>query len=170
MCSVPRFQRCQTCQFLVPALGHPLANMPHAGSSKLFTNFKMLMSGNIAISIVQLGVINANCRWLLGLRPRPHQGAHSSPLDPPSCLGRCKLQNMAWSPQKILVPEASSKSSSGSRGGCGTGFRTLRRGSTRRQSGGVRMLHLEDRKRAVVKVAAFPWARDVVLFVVQANL
>ena len=38
LCPVPRFQRCQTCQFLVPALGHPLANMSHAGSdSKFFT-------------------------------------------------------------------------------------------------------------------------------------
>ena len=36
-CPVPRFQRCQTCQFLVPALGHPLANMSHAGSSKFLT-------------------------------------------------------------------------------------------------------------------------------------
>ena len=34
LCPVPRFQRCQKCQFLVPALGHPLANMSHAGSSK----------------------------------------------------------------------------------------------------------------------------------------
>ena len=37
LCPVPRFQRCQTCQFLVPALGHPLANMSHAGSSKFLT-------------------------------------------------------------------------------------------------------------------------------------
>ena len=42
MCSVPRFQRCQTCQFLVPALGHPLANMSHAGSSKFITKCRVL--------------------------------------------------------------------------------------------------------------------------------
>ena len=33
--------------------------------------------------------------------------------------------DMAWSPQKNSVPEPSFKSSSGSRGGCGTGFRAL---------------------------------------------
>ena len=42
MCSVPRFQRCQTRQFLVPALGHPLANMSHAGSSKFITKCRVL--------------------------------------------------------------------------------------------------------------------------------
>ena len=41
MCSVPRFQLCQTCQFLVPALGHPLANMSHAGSSKFITKCRL---------------------------------------------------------------------------------------------------------------------------------
>ena len=50
------------------------------------------------------------------------------PWTPASCLGPCCASTWHGLPQKSLVPEALFKSSSGSRGGCGTGFRTLKLG------------------------------------------
>ena len=52
-------------------------------------------------------------------------GAVAPPWTPASCLGPCCASTWHGLPQKSLVPEALFKSSSGSRGGCGTGFRTL---------------------------------------------
>ena len=83
------------------------------------------LSGRIANSIVQLMVISGNYRWLLGLRPRPHQGGCSSPLDPRLLPGSMLRIDMAWPPGKYRFQRPLSKSSSGSKGCCGTGFRTL---------------------------------------------
>ena len=57
--------------------------------------------------------------------PDPTRGAVPPPWTPASCLGPCCASTWHGLPQKSLVPEALFKSSSGSRGGCGTGFRTL---------------------------------------------
>ena len=84
-----------------------------------------LLSGRIANSIVQLMVISGNYRWLLGLRPRPHQGGCSSPLDPRLLPGSMLRIDMAWPPGKYRFQRPLLKSSSGSKGCCGTGFRTL---------------------------------------------
>ena len=83
------------------------------------------LSGRIANSIVQLMVISGNYRWLLGLRPRPHQGGCSSPLDPRLLPGSMLRIDMAWPPGKYRFQRPLLKSSSGSKGCCGTGFRTL---------------------------------------------
>ena len=70
-------------------------------------------------------VISGNYRWLLGLRPRPHQGGCSSPLDPRLLPGSMLRIDMAWPPGKYWFQRPLLKSSSGSKGCCGTGFRTL---------------------------------------------
>ena len=70
-------------------------------------------------------VISGNYRWLLGLRPRPHQGGCSSPLDPRLLPGSMLRIDMAWPPGKYRFQRPLLKSSSGSKGCCGTGFRTL---------------------------------------------
>ena len=70
-------------------------------------------------------VISGNYRWLLGLRPRPHQGGCSSPLDPRLLPGSMLRIDMAWPPGKHRFQRPLLKSSSGSKGCCGTGFRTL---------------------------------------------
>ena len=89
------------------------------------------LSGRIANSIVQLMVISGNYRWLLGLRPRPHQGGCSSPLDPRLLPGSMLRIDMAWPPGKYRFQRPLLKSRlSGSKGCCGTGFRTLRQSST----------------------------------------
>ena len=94
------------------------------------------LSGRIANSIVQLMVISGNYRWLLGLRPRPHQGGCSSPLDPRLLPGSMLRIDMAWPHGKYRFQRPLLKSSSGSKGCCGTGFRTLQcragRSQTRR--------------------------------------
>ena len=87
------------------------------------------LSGRIANSIVQLMVISGNYRWLLGLRPRPHQGGCSSPLDPRLLPGSMLRIDMAWPPGKYRFQRPLLKSSSGSKGCCGTGFRTLLSGA-----------------------------------------
>ena len=87
------------------------------------------LSGRIANSIVQLMVISGNYRWLLGLRPRPHQGGCSSPLDPRLLPGSMRSIDMAWPPGKYRFQRPLLKSSSGSKGCCGTGFRTLSPGT-----------------------------------------
>ena len=83
------------------------------------------LSGRIANSIVQLMVISGNYRWLLGLRPRPHQGGCSSPLDPRLLHGSMLRIDMAWPPGRYRFQSPLLRSSSGSKGCCGTGFRTL---------------------------------------------
>ena len=83
------------------------------------------LSGRIANSIVQLMVISGNYRWLRGLRPRPHQGGCSSPMDPRLLPGSMLRIDMAWPPGKYRFQRPLLKSSSGSKGCCGTGFRTL---------------------------------------------
>ena len=83
------------------------------------------LSGRIANSIVQLMVISGNYRWLLGLRPRPHQRGCSSPRDPRLLPGSMLRIDMAWPPGKYRFQRPLLKSSSGSKGCCGTGFRTL---------------------------------------------
>ena len=83
------------------------------------------LSGRIANSIVQLMVISGNYRWLLGLRLRPHQGGCSSTLDPRLLPGSMLRIDMAWPPGKYRFQRPLLKSSSGSKGCCGTGFRTL---------------------------------------------
>ena len=85
------------------------------------------LSGRIANSIVQLMVISGNYRWLLGLRPKPHQGGCSSPLDPRLLPGSMLRIDMAWPHGKYRFQRPLLKSSSGSKGCCGTGFRTLYR-------------------------------------------
>ena len=80
------------------------------------------LSGRIANSIVQLMVISGNYRWLLGLRPRTHQGGCSSPLDPRLLPGSMLRIDMAWPPGKYRFQRPLLKSSSGSKGCCGTGF------------------------------------------------
>ena len=83
------------------------------------------LSGRIANSIVQLMVISGNYRWLLGLRPKPHQGGCSSPQDPRLLPGSMLRIDMAWPPGKYRFQRPLLRSSSGSKGCCGTGFRTL---------------------------------------------
>ena len=83
------------------------------------------LSGRIANTIVQLMVISGNYRWLLGLRPRPHQGGCSSPPEPRLLPGSMLRIDMAWPPGKYRFQRPLLKSSSGSKGCCGTGFRTL---------------------------------------------
>ena len=70
-------------------------------------------------------VISGIYRWLLGLRTRPHQGGCSSPLDPRLLPGSMLRIDMAWPPGKYRFQRPLLKSSSGSKGCCGTGFRTL---------------------------------------------
>ena len=117
------------------------------------------LSGRIANSIVQLMVINGNSRWLLGLRPRPHQGGCSSPLDPRLLPGSMLRIDMAWPPGKYRFQRPLLKSSSGSKGCCGTGFRTLLPASNEYMTSGK--IKYAERKTALRYRYGTMWTRKM---------